>query len=83
VQLGKPEKAMEWARRALEIDPEEPMTYYNVACVYGLLKKVEEAIDCLENAVKYGYRHRAWVEHDSDLNACRNHPRFQALLARL
>jgi TolB-like protein/Tfp pilus assembly protein PilF len=83
VQLGKPERSLEWAKRALQIDSEEPMTYYNVACVYALVKKVEEAIDCLENAVKYGYRHKAWIAHDSDLNACRDHPRFQELLTKI
>lgn len=81
--LGQPERGLEWAQKAMDIDPEEPMTLYNVACVYSLQKKVEEAITCLENAVRHGFRDKAWIENDSDLKPCRTHPRFQALLASL
>jgi hypothetical protein len=65
------------------MDPEEPLTLYNVACTYSLLGQPQEAIDCLERAVKFGYRHKQWLEHDSDLNALRGHPRFQELLQSL
>jgi serine/threonine protein kinase/tetratricopeptide (TPR) repeat protein len=79
-QLGQPQKGLDWAKRAIDIDPEEPMTLYNVACVYALQNKVDEALTALEKAVKHGYRHRAWMEHDSDFISIRAHPRFQRLL---
>ncbi len=82
-QLGQPDKGCDWARRAMDIDPEEPMTLYNVACVYALQNKVEEALGILENAVQHGFRHKAWIEHDADLNSLRGQPRFVALLQRL
>ena len=31
----------------------------------------------------YEPQQKEWIEHDSDLDALRNHPRFQALLKRL
>ena len=65
------------------MDPDEPMVLYNVACVYALMGQTDEALTCLEKAVMRGYAHKQWIEHDSDLNSLRVHPRFQALLARM
>jgi serine/threonine protein kinase/Flp pilus assembly protein TadD len=83
LEMGDRARSLDWASRALAMDPEEPLTLYNVACNYSLLGQPEEAIDCLERAVKFGYRHKQWLEHDSDLNPLRDHPRFQALLQSL
>ncbi len=79
-QLGERDRSREWARRALAMDPEEPSVLYNVACVYALLGKAEECIDCLEKVMERGHWYRGWAEKDSDLNSVRDHPRFQALL---
>jgi serine/threonine protein kinase/tetratricopeptide (TPR) repeat protein len=83
VQLGQPARGIEWARRAREIDPEDPGLLYNVACVYTRSGMTEEALGCLERAVENGFGHREWLEHDSDLDPLRSHPRFQALRAKL
>ncbi len=82
-QLGQPDRALEWNRRALAADPEDPGLLYNVASNYALLGRPEEAVDCLEKAINNGFGHKRWIEHDSDLNSLRSHPRFQALLTRL
>ncbi len=82
-QLGERDRALNWVRRALAVDPEEPMTLYNVACVYSLLGQVEEAIDTLTAAVEKGYTHKAWIENDADFKSLHGHPRFQALLASM
>ncbi len=81
--LGQPEKALEWARRSLVIDKEDPQLLYNVACVYAIEGMRDDAISCLERAVDKGYGHKEWIEHDSDLNSLRNDRRFQALLERM
>lgn len=83
IQLNEPARALEWAGRALAMDPEEPVTQYNVACVYALQGQAEQAIDCLEKALKFGFGHKDWIEHDSDLNSLRSHARFQKLLEGL
>jgi TolB-like protein/Flp pilus assembly protein TadD/tRNA A-37 threonylcarbamoyl transferase component Bud32 len=78
---GQRAKASNWVQRALAIDPEDPLILYNVGCVYALMGRVEEAIDCLEGTLKFGGTgHRQWMKNDSDLDALREHPRFQALL---
>ena len=81
--LGETEKALDWAKRSLEIDPEDPQLLYNVACVYAIEGMRDEALQCLELAIDKGYGHREWIEHDSDLNSLRTDKRFQALLDRV
>jgi Flp pilus assembly protein TadD len=62
------------------MDPEEPVTLYNVACMYALQGRGEQALDCLESALAHGFGQKAWIEHDADFTSLRGHPRFQALL---
>jgi adenylate cyclase len=83
VGLGKREEGLEWANRALMIDPDEPMVLYNVACIQSLAGRVEEAIESLERAVRHGLTQRGWIEHDSNLDPLRSHPRYAALLKLL
>jgi non-specific serine/threonine protein kinase len=79
---GNPEKAYDWAGRALSIDSEEPSILYNVACVYALLGKTEDALECLAKVTKeHGTFFKNWAAKDSDLDALRSDPRFHALLS--
>jgi TolB-like protein/Flp pilus assembly protein TadD len=81
--LGERELGLEWARRAREIDPDEPMILYNLGCIYSLAGELDEALDCLERAVGLGLTQKGWFEHDSNLDALRQQPRFKALMERL
>ena len=78
-KLGHNEKALEYAERSLAIDPEDPMLLYNVACTYSCLGKTDDALSCLERAVDKGFGHKEWIDHDSDLDALRESPRFKAI----
>ncbi len=82
-QLGEKARSVEWAERAMTVDPYDSSVLYNVACVYALLHEVEKGIDCLERSITSGMGQREWIEHDPDLDSLRKHPRFQALLDRL
>ncbi|NNM07167.1 MAG: tetratricopeptide repeat protein [Gemmatimonadetes bacterium] len=82
-RLGRPDEGLHWAEKALEIDPNDPGVRYNVACLYSLEGKVEEAIQCLEAAVKAGFQNKDWFRHDPDLDPLRTHPRFQSLISEL
>jgi serine/threonine protein kinase/Flp pilus assembly protein TadD len=82
-RINESARGLEWAGRALAIDPEEPVTLYAVACVYALQRQVDRALDCLESSVKHGWAHKEWIQHDSDLASLRGHPRYQALLQSL
>jgi serine/threonine protein kinase/Tfp pilus assembly protein PilF len=81
VRMGDHKRGFEWARRSLEIDPEETSILYNVACVYSLMGRTEEAIGCLEKVMEHGTFYKNWAAKDSDLDSIRTDPRFQALLS--
>ena len=78
--LGRSERAIEFADRALTVDRDDPMLLYNVACTYSRLGKIDQSLDALEHAVEKGWGDRAWIEHDSDLESIRESPRYKALM---
>ncbi len=83
IRLGEMEKAINWGKRALAIDPDEPIVQYNMACIYSLAGKIEQALDCFEIATQLGYASREWAENDIDLDPIRDQPRFQKALKKL
>jgi serine/threonine protein kinase/Flp pilus assembly protein TadD len=80
-RMGDREKSFEWARRALSIDPEETSILYNVACVYSLLGRTEDAINCLGKVMEHGTFYKNWAAKDSDLDSLRSDPRFHSLIS--
>ncbi len=78
-RLGDREAGLSWAERARGIDPDDPGVIYNVACLYALEGRADDAIDCLEQAVRAGFGHKDWIAHDPDLDALREHPRFKTI----
>jgi serine/threonine protein kinase/Tfp pilus assembly protein PilF len=81
-QLGERARSLDWAQRALAIDPEDCGILYNIACVYALQGKPDEAIDCLDKAMTHAFWYKRWAQNDADLDSLRNHPRFQTLMAQ-
>ncbi len=80
VALGELDRGLEWTRRALRLEPHEPMLLYNTACIYCLAGKPGEAIGFLEEAVRQGFFNRDWMRHDVDLDPLRENSRFKALV---
>ncbi len=80
-RIGDQGRSLDWARRALAIDPEETSILYNVACVYALLGRTEDAISCLAKVMEHGTFYKNWAAKDSDLDSLRSDPRFHALLS--
>ena len=79
-RLGETAAGLEWAQRALEIDPSDAGVRYNVACLYALEGRSEEALACLEECVRLGFSNRAWIARDPDLASLRGAARFDALI---
>jgi adenylate cyclase len=81
LELGENDRAREWISRALAIDPEDPLTQYNLACGYTKLGDTNAAFDLLERSLpRAGPEIRQWIKHDSDFDVLRSHPRYQKIL---
>jgi TolB-like protein/Tfp pilus assembly protein PilF len=83
VRSGEVERGLALVERALELEPEDFGVLYNSACTYALAGDADRALELLERALRTGGGYRSWIEHDSDLEALRRDPRFEAILARL
>jgi len=81
--LGNRKKAMETIERALLIDPDNMTLSYDFACILaGYLCEVDASLHLLEQSLagaNIAVINTARV--DPDLDALRNSPRFQNILA--
>ncbi|MFT3722616.1 MAG: TIR domain-containing protein [Hyphomonadaceae bacterium] len=79
--LDEPDRARDWARRAMLFDPDNMRMHYNIACAMAGLKDVDAACDILDRVVPVvnaGWL--AWMEKDTSLDPIRDAPRFNALM---
>jgi non-specific serine/threonine protein kinase len=79
----QPERAMQWAARALEVDPEDSGVMINGACLYARAGQKEKALELLEKTFARGWGKRDWIDHDPDYDSLRDDPRFQAMVEKL
>jgi adenylate cyclase len=81
--LDETERAREWARRAMLIDPDNLMMRYNLAC--DLVVNLRDFDLALEMLGPYcsntGREQLAWLKTDTDLDPIRGDARFQAMVA--
>jgi hypothetical protein len=73
----------EWARLALAINRVDAGTQYNLACLYALEGKRDEAIECLAESVELGFDNVAWIAEDPDLASLHGDARYKALLEQM
>ena len=83
IVLGNRDRGLAAAARARELAPSDPMTLYNLGCIYAMAGEAELALDCLERALETGFSHRPWLRQDSNLDPVRKHPRFVRLVESL
>ena len=79
-RIGRRKEALAWAAKALALDSEDSAVLYNVACLYAVLHRTEEALNCLRRVVRSGWR-KEWIKNDPDLSSLRDNPEFQRLLS--
>jgi adenylate cyclase len=82
--LGDKDRAREWIRRALLLDPDNLNMRYNVACSFALeLDEPDEAVNALEPFFQ-DVTSATWIRHveaDPDLTSLRDLPRFKEMLS--
>ncbi len=80
--LGRAEDAEEWMLRVIAADPDDKGSYYDKACLYGRMGRLEESLAALDTAFQKGFRRFAHLEHDDDMDPIRNLPKYKALVEK-
>jgi serine/threonine protein kinase/Flp pilus assembly protein TadD len=79
-KLGNMSRALDFAAKSLSIEPDDPLVLFNVACLYALIDRREEALGYLERSVMNGFGHKESMQTDSDLDSIRRTPWFGAIV---
>jgi non-specific serine/threonine protein kinase len=77
--VGRPDDALRELNLAVTLRANEASILYNVACVYCLLKKKQEALDALGKAWEAGSKDAVWTRRDPDLFLLHGDPEFERL----
>ncbi len=81
-ELGETERAKEWIRRALIVDPDNLIVRFNLACLTTMsLDDSETALELITPFMaRCGRLQVTHVENDPDLDKLRKDPRFQEMI---
>ena len=80
--VGEEERAFDWIRRALLLDPDNLVMRYNLACTFSRdLDNHDKALDLLEPFFERvnSSSHMRHIEVDPDVDPIREHPRFKKI----
>ncbi|MBP9902459.1 MAG: hypothetical protein IT579_21025 [Verrucomicrobia subdivision 3 bacterium] len=69
--------------RLAQLEPGNPLVFYNLACSYSLTDQYELAVRALEQAFQLGYHDFAWLARDPDLRKLRKHPLYAQIRATI
>lgn len=76
---GKFSEGLKVDEQLSRLRPDDPLTYYNLACSYSLVGRYELAITSLDRAITLGYRDFQWLSRDPDLRDLRKHPAYRRI----
>jgi adenylate cyclase len=79
--LGEIERAMEWAERAILMEPDNANMTYNIACAMVRAGQIDSGLDLLDPLIAtWTAQGLRWIKVDPDLDPVRDHPRFISIL---
>ena len=78
-RTGQLDRAIFSMESALAADPEEALIHYNLACYWSLAGGKRQALGYLEQALALDGNFRLMIDAESDFDALRSDPDFQAL----
>jgi uncharacterized cupin superfamily protein len=79
-QAGEYAEVAERLRAVLAEHPRYALLFYNLACCESLTGETGDAIGHLRQAIELSEKFRMYARHDSDLDALRAEPAFEALV---
>ena len=78
-QRGKYERSLVVDKQLSELEPANPLVFYNLACSYCLNCDFDGAAAALDRALNLGYRDFKWLARDPDLTRLRKHPLYRQI----
>jgi len=82
-QRGRIEEGLRVDQKLSQLEPQNPLVFYNLACSLSLAGKLDEAAQAVESALDLGYRDFKWLARDPDLKALRKHPHYARLREKM
>ena len=85
--LGEVYTRRGWYEKGLAVDlklaqlkADDPIVWYNLACSYSLLRRPDDAVQALRQAIARGYDDFEYLGTDPDLQPLRQSPQFRRFL---
>jgi tetratricopeptide (TPR) repeat protein len=78
-QRGNFEDGLKVDEHLSELEPRDPLVFYNLACSYSLTNQFDRAVSALEQALDLGYSDFKWLAKDPDLKKFRSHEIYQRI----
>ena len=82
-EMGRYQDGLRADREMVQMEPDSPNAWYNLACSLSLTGQPDEAFAALEKAIALGYDDAEWMQDDEDFAPIKKDPRFARLLAQL
>jgi len=82
-QRGRFTEGLHVDERLAQLDPENALVFYNLACSYSLTDQFDRACSALDRAMGLGYRDFKWLAKDPDLEKLRAQPAFTAIKEKI
>ena len=82
-QRGRFTEGLKVDEQLANLEPENPLVFYNLACSYSLTGEFDRATHALEKALKLGYRDFNWLAKDPDLKKLRAQPVYAELKEKI
>src|ERR1043166_1623569 len=76
-QRGRYDRSLTVDQQLSQLEPSNPLVYYNLACSYALNSEFELAAAALDRALALGYRDFKWLARDPDLRRLRQQPIYR------
>lgn len=79
-EAGEHEAVVERLRPIVDANPHYPLLAYNLACLESLTGRTDDALGHLRQAIDGSEQFRDFAKGDTDLDAIRGEPAFEALV---
>jgi len=82
-RTGRYQDGLGMDEKLYQLDPQNPVILYNLACSYSLTNQIDLSFRSLKKAINCGYDDLYHLEHDADLENLRKDLRFQKYYSNL